>query len=68
MRISGINSPCLSHRYKPSPRTACELATIAAADADCSMVVAVGGDGTIREVAHGLEGSNKPLLIIPGGT
>ena len=32
------------------------------------MVVAVGGDGTIREVAHGLEGSNKPLLIIPGGT
>jgi diacylglycerol kinase family enzyme len=32
------------------------------------MVVAVGGDGTIREVAHGLEGSDKPLLIIPGGT
>ena len=32
------------------------------------MVVAVGGDGTIREVAHGLEGSDKPLLIVPGGT
>jgi len=32
------------------------------------MVVGIGGDGTIREVAHGLEGSNKPLLIIPHGT
>lgn len=47
---------------------ACELATEAAADSDCAMVVVVGGDGTVREVAHGLEGSDKPLLIIPGGT
>jgi len=47
---------------------ACELATDAAADYNCALVVAVGGDGTIREVAHGLEGSNKPLLIIPHGT
>ncbi len=47
---------------------ACELSTSAARDADCSMVVAVGGDGTIREVAHGLERSDKPLLIVPGGT
>ena len=44
---------------------ACELASDAAADANCTMVVAVGGDGTIREVAHGLSGSDKPLLIIP---
>lgn len=47
---------------------ACELATNAAADGRCAMVVAVGGDGTIREVAHGLERSNTPLLIIPQGT
>ena len=47
---------------------ACELASDAAADANCKMVVAVGGDGTIREVVHGLSGSDKPLLIIPGGT
>jgi diacylglycerol kinase (ATP) len=47
---------------------ACELATDAAVDYDCAMVVAVGGDGTVREVAHGLEGSDKPLLIIPHGT
>lgn len=47
---------------------ACEMATNAAIDYDCKMVVVVGGDGTVREVAHGLEGSDKPMLIIPCGT
>ncbi len=47
---------------------ACELATDAAVDYHCAMVVAVGGDGTVREIAHGLEGSDKPLLIVPMGT
>jgi diacylglycerol kinase (ATP) len=47
---------------------ACELANNAAVDEDCAMVVVVGGDGTVREVAHGLMGSNKPMLIVPGGT
>jgi len=47
---------------------ACEVATDAAVDYDCAMVVVVGGDGTVREVAHGAEGSDKPLLIVPCGT
>ncbi len=47
---------------------ACELATDAAVDYDCAMVVVAGGDGTVREVAHGLEGSDKPLLVVPCGT
>ena len=45
-----------------------ELATDAAVDYDCAAVVVVGGDGTVREAAHGLEGSDKPLLIVPCGT
>jgi len=51
-----------------SLENACELATNAAVEYDCAMVVVVGGDGTVREVAHGLEGSDKPLLIVPHGT
>jgi diacylglycerol kinase (ATP) len=47
---------------------ACELANDAAVDYHCAMVVVVGGDGTVREVAHGLEGSDKTLLIVPSGT
>jgi len=58
--IRGSLTTSLSH--------ACDLATDAAVDYDCAMVVAAGGDGTIREVVHGLEGSDKPLLIMPSGT
>ena len=45
-----------------------ELAERASSDYDCALIVAVGGDGTIREVAHGLEGSDKPLMMVPHGT
>lgn len=44
------------------------LAADSAVDYNCAMVVCAGGDGTVREVAHGLEGSDKPLLIVPSGT
>ena len=33
-----------------------------------SIVVAVGGDGTVSDVATALRGSEIPLAIIPGGT
>ena len=45
-----------------------QLAADAAVDYDCAMIVVVGGDGTVREVAHGLESSSKPLLILAAGT
>ncbi len=54
--------------YTASLPHACELAEAAAEDNRCAMVAAAGGDGTIREAAHGLEGSSKPLLIVPCGT
>lgn len=33
-----------------------------------SMVAALGGDGTVTEVASGMIGSETPLAILPGGT
>jgi YegS/Rv2252/BmrU family lipid kinase len=51
-----------------SMEDACRLSNDAAVDYHCAMVVVTGGDGTVREVAHGLEGSDKPLLIIACGT
>ncbi len=54
--------------FTESLEHACELATQAAVDYDCTLVCAAGGDGTLREVIHGLEGSDKILLPTPCGT
>jgi diacylglycerol kinase (ATP) len=54
--------------YTESLVHARELAADAAVKYDCALVVVAGGDGTIREVTEGLEGSDKPLMIIPSGT
>ncbi|MHC5061429.1 MAG: diacylglycerol/lipid kinase family protein [Planctomycetota bacterium] len=54
--------------FTTSLEHACELATKAAVDYNCALIIAAGGDGTAREIAHGLEGSDKPMMIIPCGT
>ncbi|MEN8127998.1 MAG: diacylglycerol kinase family protein [Planctomycetota bacterium] len=47
---------------------ACELATKGAVDYQCALVAGAGGDGTLREILHGLEGTNKLFMPIPCGT
>ena len=46
---------------------ACDLAAAAAADENCQLITVAGGDGTVREITHGMAGCDKPLLLIPCG-
>lgn len=54
--------------FTESLEHACELATKGAVDFECGLVVAAGGDGTLREVLHGVEGTNSLFMPIPCGT
>ena len=47
---------------------ASELARTAASEHQADLVFACGGDGTIREVAAGLLGTELPLALLPNGT
>ncbi len=49
------------------PRHACELARNAV-DNGCKLVVAIGGDGTMNEVASSLVGTDATLGLIPCGS
>lgn len=59
------------HRLTHGPGTATELAA-AACRAGHTLVVGIGGDGTIQEIVNGLVGADgrspATLAIIPGGT
>ena len=54
--------------HTEAPGHATALAAEAAKSANCSGVVAVGGDGTAFEVACGLMNTCVPMGIIPAGT
>jgi len=58
----------LQIEYTKSLPHAQTLAAESAVKYDCAMVIVAGGDGTIREVVHGLEGSDKPMMLLPCGT
>jgi diacylglycerol kinase (ATP) len=44
------------------------LAAAAAAERGADLVFVLGGDGTLRDAANGLAGSNTALAALPGGT
>lgn len=50
------------------PGDATRIAREAAKDGDREAVLVLGGDGTVREAAVGLLGTDVPLGLLPGGT
>src|SRR5688572_23851758 len=63
LRASNVNVD-----LKPT-HAACDAFQFSQAACACAdAVIAIGGDGTVRDVAQGLIGSQVPLLIWPTGT
>jgi diacylglycerol kinase (ATP) len=54
-------------RFTERPKHAVEIAKMVSSET-CDAVVAVGGDGTVHDVANGLIDSNIPLGVIPAGS
>jgi len=52
----------------PTTRPGDAQRTAADAPSDTRAILAVGGDGTVREVAAGLAGRDIPLAVFPAGT
>ncbi|MDR1293929.1 MAG: diacylglycerol kinase [Bifidobacteriaceae bacterium] len=61
----GYGEPTWWFTERSSPGTA---QATAAVDAGATLVVAAGGDGTVRAVAGALTGTRVPLGIVPAGT
>jgi YegS/Rv2252/BmrU family lipid kinase len=57
----------VEYSFTNQPGHATELSSKASSDG-FNLVVAVGGDGTVNEVAQGLIGSKTPMGIIPVGS
>lgn len=54
--------------YSTSVEDAGQLATKTAIEQGAAVVVAAGGDGTVRAVAEGLRDSAVPIALVPSGT
>ena len=71
-RIAAAVIGAVRHRYGREPRveagSLADTRTALAEATDAPIVVAVGGDGTVREAADALIGRGTPLAVIPAGT
>jgi YegS/Rv2252/BmrU family lipid kinase len=67
--IEALSAAGLSVTTVPTtgPGTAAALARTAI-EHGADLVLALGGDGTINEIANGVVGSDVPLALLPGGT
>ncbi len=65
LKAKGLDVGCY---YTEKAGHAVTLAADLSQRSDVNLIVAAGGDGTLREVAEGMLGSDKPLGIIPTGT
>lgn len=54
--------------FETTPDDAGAAQTRQALEAGASLVMAAGGDGTVRQVAHVLRGTRVPLALLPSGT
>lgn len=54
--------------YETTPEDSGQRVTALALKAGASVVLAAGGDGTVRAVAEALRGSGIPLAVAPSGT
>lgn len=68
MRLCQHHRSRVAVHWTTAPGEATQIAAKAAKSGTTSVVVAVGGDGTARDVAAGLAATNTPMLIVPGGT
>ena len=64
-RAQGVPEPLIIETQLDKDGEACAQEAIARG---AQVIVAVGGDGTVRTVAAGVEGTNHPLAVIPIGT
>lgn len=64
-RERGLPEPLVLTTTEQDPGTGMALEALRR---NASVVLAAGGDGTVRAVVQGLAGSGVPLAVVPGGT
>ena len=66
--LAAREAPVVVEWYETTVEDAGQGVTRQALADGCELVVAVGGDGTLRDVAAALAGTDVPLGIVPQGT